>query len=287
MTWKSKVKTNANSIATLPAVAFVNANHLTLSLGHKQNLIFTRNSREHKRSSQHINGEIDTQIEQLSIPRQSKLVIILASDLTLFSSQEFPSGLSEFEIQQLLELKHQSESNTTAMSTLYDFFVLQQRESHCLYGVFEARKMFLEKLMQQFEAQKLHSIGLIPQVIVVLNHIISKQDLNHKPCCLALLLSQRLYLIYFDKQSIKMFQEHTIVDDSVLPQTIQTFTQECFGQNSTESITIIFSWNNASDLRELEALSPISFANEIDLNGELMINWFKQDYDFYKSAGLA
>ena len=287
MTWMSKVKTNAKSTVNFPAVAFVKPSHFSLSVISKANHYFIEKDFSTANWPRNLRNELFASNSQ-ALSSRYKLIIVLCSELTLYSEQTFPQGLSDFEIQELFQIQLKSRTKPAQISTFYDYFLLSATHENSTFGYFEVRKDFARALIDQFEYNGFSVVALIPQTIVVINHLIKNNDLQSTDYLLAIMLAQRFYIVNVVNNTTQAIQEHVILDENLTISTIDDLVAEFDAKDQHKPPVIFLNWGLEFDYSGMDQanrqFSSISQAHDVD---SMTIKWLREQDDLYKFVALA
>ncbi len=223
------------------------------------------------------------------ITSRSKLVIILADELLLYSQQQLPSNLTDQEITELISVQKSQQRDDSRISTYYDYFRLRELDASVVFGLFEARKDKLNKIIALFEKIGVTVCLLVPQLIVIINRILFDKSDYSDTYYIVCNLNRTVFIIQINHHNVvNINQIHLNQNqpDSAIYTEIAAYLDEI----NTELVVLIGLdlAKCKKQIRYFENQSSIFESAYCDQNLDfLSISWMAQQYGLYKSITLA
>lgn len=289
MTRTSNVKTNINFARNPAALALITPDDVSLN--------YYFQGREFALTGSGLADALDAGIEcglqavlnQCRLNR-CNLIIILSAQLTLFSEQQFPPGLSEAQIDDLFKLQLSDRTGTAGITTFYDYFPLKKSASACTYGLVEARKDVLGKWITIFEQHGHHPVAVLSQPIVLINHILKNYEFGSQKQVIVCILPARIFIFFVNKKQVEKITEHaTSTDSGKLGSIVNTIDRHLDeGAGWADHPTQIFdAVDSGMDDDPGNDIRIWHILDQEQVPGENTFKWIRADYDFYQSVALA
>ena len=287
------MKTNVKTSRVSPAFAFITPENFSLEYYHSNDCHVVDSSIAFAELSGSIESKIPIVLDQLNLD-PGGLIIILSAQLTLYSEQVFPNGLSSPQIGELLVLQLLKRLSSASTATYYDYFFLKKAKESSTYGLIEARRDVLNKCMDGFEHCGLETLAIVSQPIVLLNYILENNSITTDLYKIVCILDLRIYIASIKDNHVEELIEHVTAPESLSAASmanivISQLDLDSHGLNQPIIIVDTLDCGVAQELAERRAdnirIDP-NFIPEKTL-GENTIKWLRIEDDMYKSVAMA
>ena len=287
------MKTNVKTSRISPAFAFITADEFSLQYQHgNQNRVI--DSRIALPGASHCTeNKISSLLSQIQLD-SDRLIIILSAELTLFSEQVFPSGLSDPQIGELLELQLSKRASSAEISTFYDYFLLKRNKESSLYGLIEARKDLINRWISCFKNSGLKTVAILSEPIVLLNYILKYKATDTGSYRIVCMLNSRIYIGCVEGNHLVQLKEQMAQVESLPAASLAALVKNQLDAGDhalTMPLVIVDAVDCgvaqvlADDLDDTDHLfKNLSLQQTL---GENLINWLRKNDDTYQSVAMA
>lgn len=289
MTRTSNVKTNIKITRNPPALALITPDDVSLNYFYQGKELTLAGSEHSHGSETDLESNLSAALTQCRLSR-SRLIMILSAQLTLFSEQQFPPGLSDAQIDDLFQLQLSNRTDTNEISTFYDYFLLKKSATSSTYGLIEARKDDVNRWMTIFKHHGHQPVAVVPQPIVLINHILKNLEPGSQSLQIVCLLSARIFIALVNQKQVEKISEYAISSDRFSGNSILGIVNRHLAGQSPKADhpTLVF---DAADCGIAdEAAGELQVMRGFDkerVPGENTFKWLRADDDFYQSVALA
>ena len=220
---------------------------------------------------------------------KSRLIIILSDELLLYSQLKLPLNLSDREVTQLIYAQKSQRQSDSEIQTCYDFFQLQKQQGSAVFGLFEARKDKLDRVIEIFKNQGLVASLVIPQLVVIVNQIISNNSNKLENYHLVCKLNRNVFITEINNNRlVNVNQIH--INQTQSGFAINTEIQVYLSEIEAEHIVVTgldvtdFKSQNHDLKNQPLPIESIGSGQGLDY---LSINWMREQYGLYQSIAMA
>lgn len=283
------MKTNLKISRIPPALAHITPDHVSLSYYCRGRECMLASSRLIDGPYADIESRLAGVLNQYSSGRQ-RLIMILSAQLTLYSEQQLPPGLTEAQIDELFRLRLAERAGSGETETFYDYFPLKQSATCSSYGLIEARKDMLTNWVSLFEHHGLDTVAVVSEPVVLINHILNHFDPGLRRRQIVCLMPARLFIARINGQQVERIFERVMTTDIVSGKSIISDIHGHLAADDRKAAvpTLVFDAIDCGVADDPAAqLKVIREGKKEMVPGENTFKWLRANHDFYQSAALA
>ena len=278
------MKTNLKSKRNIPAVAYLSQDRFLLSVFIEDQFQLIRRS-----IAEYSDFDLSLEEKPFEVRKNTKLAIIVANQLVLYSQLKLPIKLSKFEISELISFQLSQRQQGSKISTYYDYFPLRELEDSALYGLFEARKDKLDAIIQALQKRGFDISLIIPQSLVVVNQIIQNNNLTAKRYQIVSRVNNQILVAKIDNEKLFGITQLNINQNQA---EALAYPEVVTQLNEFDSNLVISVGLNAENLNQYLSDTGFMLTNFESLSSisdmaQITINWMREQYGHYKPVAMA